>query len=92
MGDPFCICFCLRLFDYFKTSIYIPVAEAQASQVVLVGKNPPANGGATGATGSVPGSGRSPGVGGGNQLRCSCLEHSMDRGAWGVTTHGLQKS
>ena len=31
---------------------------------------------------SVPGSGRSPGEGNGNPLQYSCLESSMDRGAW----------
>ena len=30
----------------------------------------------------VPGSGRSSGGGHGNQLQCSCLEKSMDKGAW----------
>ena len=42
-------------------------------------KNPPANAGDMGA---IPGSGRSPGVGNGNPLQDSCLENSMDRGAW----------
>ena len=32
--------------------------------------------------GPVPGSGRSPGVGTGDSLEYSCLENSMDRGAW----------
>ena len=32
--------------------------------------------------GSIPGSGRSPGVGNGNPLQDSCLENPMDRGAW----------
>ena len=31
---------------------------------------------------SIPGPGRSPGVGNGNPLQYSCLENSMDRGAW----------
>ena len=31
--------------------------------------------------GSIPGLGRSPGVGNGTPLQCSCLENSMDRGA-----------
>ena len=43
-------------------------------------KNPPA--GDTADRGSIPGSGRSPGVGNGNPLQDSCLENSMDRGAW----------
>ena len=33
----------------------------------------------------IPGSGRSPGEGDGNPLQYSCLENSMDRGAWQAT-------
>ena len=51
-------------------------------------KNPPAN---AGYTGSIPGSGRSPGEGKGNPLQHSCLEYPMDRGAWGATIHVLTK-
>ena len=36
----------------------------------------------TGDPGSIPGSGRSPGEGNGNPLQYSCLENSMDQGAW----------
>ena len=32
--------------------------------------------------GSTPGSGRSPGEGNGNLVQYSCLENSMDGGAW----------
>ena len=42
--------------------------------------------------GSVPGLGRSPGEGNGYPLQYSCLENSMDRGAWQGTAHGLTKS
>ena len=35
-----------------------------------------------GNLGSIPGWGRSPGEGNGNQLQYSCLENPMDRGAW----------
>ena len=35
-----------------------------------------------GNPGSIPGSGRSPGEGNGNPLQYSCLENSMDGGAW----------
>ena len=41
---------------------------------------------------SIPGLGRSPGEGNGNPLQYSCLEHSMDRGAWWATVHGVAKS
>ena len=45
-----------------------------------------------GNLGSVPGSGRSPEEGNGNPLQYSCLENSMDRGAWQATVHGVAKS
>ena len=32
--------------------------------------------------GSIPGLGRSPGEGNGNPFQYSCLENSMERGAW----------
>ena len=35
-----------------------------------------------GDLGSIPGLGQPPGEGNGNQLQYSCLENSMDRGAW----------
>ena len=35
-----------------------------------------------GDLGSIPGLGRSPGGGNGYPLQYSCLENSMDRGAW----------
>ena len=41
---------------------------------------------------SIPGSGRSPGGGHGNPLQYSCLENSIDRGAWWATVHGVTKS
>ena len=55
-------------------------------------KNPPANARDVSDTGSIPGSGRSPGGGHGNPLQYSCLENPMDRGAWRATVHGVAKS
>ena len=63
-----------------------------ASQVVLVVKNPPANAGVLRDGGSIPGSGRSLGGGHGNSLQCSCLENSMDRGAWWAIVYRVAKS
>ena len=40
-----------------------------------------------GDQGSIPEWGRSPGEGKGNTFKYSCLEHSMDRGAWEATVH-----
>ena len=69
--------------------MYGPV---RASQVVLVANNPLANAGDLRDTGSVPGSGRSPGGGHGYPLQYSCLENPMDRGAWRATVHKVTKS
>ena len=60
-----------------------------ASQVMLVVKSLPVN---TGDTGSISGSGRSPGRGHENPLQYSCLENSMDSGAWRTTVHSVAKS
>ena len=55
----------------------------------LVVKNLPAS---AGDTGSIPGLGRSPGVGIGNPLQYSCLEDPMGRGAWRATAPRVAKS
>ena len=55
-------------------------------------KNLPANAGGTRDTGLIPGSGTSPGVGNGNPLQYSCLENSMDRGAWQASVHAAVTS
>jgi len=41
--------------------------------------------------GPIPGSGRSPGVGNDNPLQYSCLENSIDRGAWWATVRGISE-
>ena len=41
--------------------------------------------------GSIPGLGRSPGEGNGNPFLSSCLENSMDRGAWQASCKELQR-
>ena len=51
-------------------------------------KNLPAN---AGDTGLIPGLGRSPEEGNGNQLQYSCLGNPIDRGTWWVTVHGTAK-
>ena len=42
--------------------------------------------------GSIPGSGGSPGGGNGNPLQYSCLESSLDRGAWSTTVRVVAES
>ena len=53
-------------------------------------KNPPANAGDTKDPGAAPGLGKSPGEGNGNPLQYSCLENSMDRGAWWAIVHEIR--
>ena len=52
-------------------------------------KNPPAN---AGDTGSISGSGRSPGEGIGYPVQYSFLENAMDRGAWWAMVQRVEKS
>ena len=55
-------------------------------------KNPPANTGDIRDTGSISGSGRSPGGGRGNPLQYPGLENPMDRGVWQAIVHGITES
>jgi len=59
--------------------------------VALVVKNLHANAGVIRDTGSIPGSGRSPGGGNGNPFQFSCLENLTDRGAWWASVHRVSK-
>ena len=54
-------------------------------------KNLPASAGGTRDMGLIPGSGRCPEEGNGNLLQCSCLENSVDRGAWQAKDHEVAK-
>ena len=55
-------------------------------------KNLLANAGNSGDAGLISGLRRSPGGGNGNPLQYSCLENSMDRGAWWATVLGAPKA
>ena len=55
-------------------------------------KNPPANEGDAGDSGSMSGSGRTPEGGSGSPLQYSCLGNLMHRGAWWAAVHGFTKS
>ena len=59
--------------------------------VVLLVKNPSCSAGDLRDTGLITLWGRSPGGGHGNRLPYSCLENSMDRGAWWVKVIGSQR-
>ena len=55
-------------------------------------KNPLASAGHTRDVGSIPELGKSPGVGNDTPLQYSCLENSMDRGAWWAMVQGITKN
>ena len=76
---------CIRIFHILFLS---PdhLCEIEAPPYSSDGKECPRN---EGDLGLIPGLGRSPGEGNGNPLQYSCLENSMDRGAWWATVHGI---
>ena len=55
-------------------------------------KNLPASAGDARDEGLISGSERSPGGGNGNLFQYSCLENSIDSGAWKATVHGVASS
>ena len=59
--------------------------------MALVVKNLAVSAGDTGDAGSIPGLGGCPGVGNDNPPQYSCLENSMDRGAWQAIGQGAAK-
>ena len=63
-------------------------ADLQGFPGGAVVKNLPANRRNTRDVGLILGFGRYPGEGNGNTLQYSCLENSMDRGAWWATVCG----
>ena len=64
---------------FWEGGFTLCILSVGAPQVV---KNPPAHAGDTGDAGLIPESRRCPGREHGNPLQCSCLEHSVDSGAW----------
>ena len=74
----------------------IHYVESLAKLLVFPGdlaiKNLPANAEDARDVGLIPGWGRSPRGGNGNPFQYSCLENSMNRGAWWATVHGVAKS
>ena len=77
---------------YFPAFMMAPIYLRVGFPGGAVVQNLPANAGDARNVGTIPGSGRYPGEGNGNPLQDSCLEKSMDRGAWRVTVHGVTKT
>ena len=63
-----------------------------ASQVALLLKSLPANGGDIRDACLIPGLGKSPGGENGNTLQYYCLEDPIDRGVWKAAVHRVAKS
>ena len=82
---------CTRMAPCIPMKIfYIGVILLRLPKCTVV-KNSPASTGDSGDTGWIPGSGRSPGEGNGYPLQYSCLENSIDRGAWQAIGHAVAK-
>ena len=64
----------------------------RTSQVALVEKNLIVNARDVRDAVLIPGLGKSPEVRNGNPFQYSCMENSMDSGAWWVTFQGVAKS
>ena len=72
------------------------LAPSQIETLYLFSTFPGGSGGKesacnAGDQGLIPGSRRSPGEGNGYPLQYSCLENSMDRGAWWTTVHEVAR-
>ena len=85
----------VKLFTHQKSNLVDAMESSQHGMGFPSGSVPkslPANAGDARDMVSIPGSGRSPGVGNGNPLQYSCLENPMDRGAWCTIVHAAAKS
>ena len=72
----------LSLLSFFRIEVYGAINLLWGFAGDSAVKNPCANSGDVGNAGWITRSGRSPGVGSGNPFQNSCLENSVDRGAW----------
>ena len=71
------------------TTVFITLHSTHFSCFPLSGKESACQ---TGDLRLIPGLGKSPGERNGYSFQYSCLENSMDRGAWRATVHGVAKS
>ena len=73
-----------KAFDYSSWVIRAPPLDNGLPQTVKTVYN-------AGYVGLILGLGRFPGGGNGNPFQYSCLENSIDRGAWLSTVHGVER-
>ena len=71
--------------------VFLVLPHGMGFPGVSDGKESACNAGDRGDAGLIPRSGRYPGEGTGYPLQYSCLENSLDRGAWWATVHGVAK-
>ena len=93
-AHPLTLFFCPQS---FLPSGNLPMSQLFASDIMsfawsTVTKNPPANAGDSGDTGSILVPRRRLGRGHGDLLQYSCLENTTDRGAKVATVHGISES
>ena len=70
-----------------------PLSKRTVSYVSCIGgSDGKESAGNVGDPGLIPRLGRSPGEGNGYTLKYSCLENSMDRGAWWTIVHEVSMS
>ena len=84
--------FCLlALNESLMTKLMLNVCRHLHSSTMVFpgGSGGKESAGNAGDLGWIPRWGRSPGEGKGYPLQDSCLENSMDRGAWKATVHGV---
>ena len=82
-------CFHTHFTDEEPEAQSTPPVCTNGNSVGSVVKNPLAS---AGDLGSIPGLGRSPGVGDSNPLQYSCLGNPMNRGDWQTTVHAVANS
>ena len=86
-----CVCVCVYVLFWFFNWLQSMWDLGPPRWMHLV-KSLPAKAGHTRDLGSIPGSRRFPGGGNGNPLQYSCLEDSVDRGAWRASQWSREES
>ena len=91
-ASPFLLC--KQVYQYYFSRFHVCINRCINTQYLGFpggsdSKESPCN---AGDPGSIPGTGRSSGEWNGNLLQYSCLENSMDRGAWQAAVYSVAKS